>query len=178
MASQQQASNTPLSKRDSWQTPQWLFDWANNRWGFDVDLAADDSNKKLPRFFDIDDDALMQHWWRCGESFWVNPPYSEIEPWLEKAWLECQKGNITVVLLIPTFNGDKYWGKHIFGKAAEVINIVGRVAFELPDENGEPKPQSGNTRGSCLIVFNRSYETGTLMSWVNRDDMKEEYSNG
>ena len=174
MASQQQASNTPLSVRDSWQTPEWLFWWADQRFDFDFDLAASAENAKVGAFFDIDDNALSQNWYRAGANCWLNPPYSDPSPWQEKAWKEAQNG-VTTVLLIPTFNGDKYWGEHVYGKASEITNIVGRVAFELPNGDGTAKPVSGNPRGSCLVVYNRRYEGHTQLSWVNRDDMKAEY---
>lgn len=178
MPSQQQTSKTPPSQRDSWQTPQWLFDWADKRFHFTLDLAASDSNRKCHDYLSIDDDALEVNWLGMMNAFpfgyyWLNPPYSETGKWLEKCWREEQKG-CRIVALIPTPNGESYWGKYIFGKASEIIFINGRVAFELPDENGMPVPQSGNTRGSCLVVFNRIFEGPTSMSWANRDDMIKE----
>lgn len=179
MPSQQQASKTPPALRDSWQTPQWLFDWADKRFQFGVDLAASESNKKCFYWLGVDHDAL-DHDWACLHQhhghLWLNPPYSETGNWLEKCWQEAQQG-ARVVALIPSINGESYWGKYVLGKASEIIFINGRVAFELPDENGRPVPQSGNTRGSCLVVFNRSYEGQTLLSWVDREEMKNGGSN-
>lgn len=181
MPSQQQTSNTPPAKRDSWQTPQWLFEWADKRFDFTVDLAASKENAKCDDFLSHNDDAFLINWYSLQNMapwghYWLNPPYSETGKWLEKCWHEAQKGS-RVVALIPCPNGESYWQKYVFGKASEIIFINGRVAFELPDENGKPVPQPGNTRGSCLVVFNRTYEAGTQMSWVNRDDMIKEHLN-
>lgn len=180
MASQQQTSNTPIESRDSWQTPQWLFDWANERYSFTVDLAASMENKKCHSFVSIDHNSLNQDW-SCltqnhGGYLWLNPPYSEPGKWLKKAWKESQRG-CRVVMLTPTPNGEAYWQEAVFGKASEIIFISGRIAFELPDATGKPAPKSGNTRGSCFVVFNRTYEGPTAISWINRDEVKAEYEN-
>lgn len=174
MPSQQQTSNTPLANRDSWQTPQWLFDWAHSRYRFDVDLAASEQNKKLSRAFTKEVNALSWRWLDQGVSGWCNPPYSHVGKWLAKGWEEAQKG-FRSVFLVNAPNGESYWQKYVFGKASEIIFINGRVAFELPDDDGTAKAQKGNTRGSCLVVFNRTYEAGTLMSWVDRDKLIAEY---
>lgn len=178
MPSQQQVSNTPESKRDSWQTPQWLFDWADERFDFDVDLAASPINAKVNAFYTTEQDALGCSWLNHAlfrNVGWCNPPYSETGKWLKKGWEEAQQGFCSV-FLVPTPNGDAYWRDHVFGKASEIIYINGRVAFELPNGDGTATPQTGNTRGSCLVVFNRRYEGHTAISWVNRDDMIREYA--
>lgn len=183
MPSQQQISNTPPAKRDSWQTPQWLFDWANNRYDFTIDLAASIDNSKVYCFYTTDHDALSVDWAATEpqdamlrEVGWCNPPYSETGKWLAKAWQEAQQG-FQSVFLVNAPNGESYWQKYVFGKASEIIFINGRVAFELPDENGKPIPQPGNTRGSCLVVFNRTYKGHTAISWIDRDAMIKEYNN-
>lgn len=170
MSSQQQTSNTAKKLRDSWQTPQWLFEWANELFRFDFDLAASSDNFKCTRFFDIEDNALNQCWYREGDSFWLNPPYSETGKWLKKAWSEAENG-IAIVVLCPTPNGENHYRDYVFGKASEIIFINGRIAFEMPNGDGTAKPIPGNTRGSCLIVYNRRCEGQTLLSSVDRDDI-------
>ena len=177
MASQQQSSYTPESQRDSWQTPQWLFDYVEAEQGpFDFDLAASQANAKCDNFFTVEDNSLDIDWHGAGRliyhkySGWCNPPYSETGKWLEKGRIEAQ-GGFKSVFLVPTPNGDNYW-KHVFGWATEIIFINGRISFELPDENGILKPKAGNTRGSCIVVFDEAGEQDTQISWVDRDVMK------
>lgn len=171
MASQQQSSNTPISSRDSWQTPQWLFDYAERDQGpFDIDLAASESNAKCDDFYSADDDSLAFDWFMHNDAGWCNPPYSETGKWLEKGMIEAQKG-FKSVFLVPTPNGENYW-RHVFGWATEIIFINGRIAFELPDDNGKLIPKAGNTRGSCLVVFDGVGEQDTQISWINRDAIK------
>jgi phage N-6-adenine-methyltransferase len=58
----------------------------HKRFRFTIDAAASPTNAKLPRYWTRDDDALTQSW--AGERVWCNPPYSDIRPWVEKAWRE------------------------------------------------------------------------------------------
>jgi len=171
MASQQQASTTDPSKRDSWQTPQWLFDWANRRYSFQWDLAASIHNRKCDHHINIDDNALSIFWEDFDGFLWCNPPYSETGKWLKKAWESARKG-ARVAMLVPTPNGENSYRNYVFGKASEIIFINGRIGFELPNDDGTATPVNGNTRGSCLVVYNRGYEGQTLISWVDRDEMK------
>ena len=157
-------STTPLSERDSWSTPDYIFEWLDNIFGFDVDLAASDSNHKTPYYLDIDNDALEHDWHFFGDTGFLNPPYSSIKPWVARAVKEQAKGFITV-MLIPTPNGESYY-KDIFENASEIIYINGRVAFI--GANGKPK--SGNTRGSCVVVFGRLKGNPKLIH-IDRDEL-------
>ena len=186
MSSQQQASNTPVVIRDLWSTPQWLFNWAKEElFDFDIDLAANEHNRKCEKFISQQTNSLEEPWHLRGRAGWCNPPYSDISPWLKKAWVQAQMGFRTV-LLVPTPNGENHYKDWVFGKASEIIFINGRISFIAGESftvrgiRGRPDthyPQSykvnGNTRGSCLIVYNKSFPSPTRMDWVNREDMKE-----
>ena len=52
---------------------------------WDLDVAACDEAHLAERHFTKADDGLMQPW---AGRVWCNPPFSDIEPWLEKAWAE------------------------------------------------------------------------------------------
>lgn len=184
MASQQQASSTPEEIRDLWQTPDFAFWWADQRYGFDVDLAAAENNHLLPRYLSKEDDALRHKWTKHGDSGWCNPPYSEPDSWYEHALEESYNG-FTTVMLVNTPNGENYYRDFVFGKASEIIFINGRLSFIAADDyirkgkKGKPDKLikkgdkvDGNTRGSCFVVYEPGYHPQTKMSWVNRDDMK------
>lgn len=143
MPSQQQTGNTPLGLRDRLQTPDYLYAYAKDRWGFDIDLAADESNAREEIFFTKKDDSLEQDWHLFGEMGWCNPPYSNIKPWFEKAAEQAKKGFFSV-WLIPTPNGEDVYRDHIFGKVSEIVFINGRISFISPEDftvkgkNGKP----------------------------------------
>lgn len=150
MPSQQQMSSTPIEARDNWGTPIWLFSWMDARFSFKVDLAASESNALCPVFLTKETDALTTNWSSLDGPGWCNPNYSNIDPWLAKAAMEARRG-FTSVFLIPAPNGEDRYGKYVFGVATEVIHITGRIAFIDP----RGKPVGGNTRGSCVVIYER-----------------------
>lgn len=118
------------SASDEWSTPQDTFNSLNDEFGF-----VDDP---CPLGGGIN--GLMREW---GSPCFVNPPYSEIYPWMEKAHLECKHGK-QVVLLVPARTDTKWW--HEFAmKAKEIRFIRGRLKFG-GSKNSAPFP-------SCVIVF-------------------------
>ena len=153
-------SNTPEAERDTWRTPQYVFDYAGKLiGGFDFDTACDWVNKLSEPVWNgfIAEDALAVKWrGKC----WCNPPYSNISPWIEKAIAS----DAITVMLIPSPNGESYYGELI--KNSHEIAIQGRISFIGADG----KPKNGNTRGSSLFIVN-GYAKGSR-SIVNRGDMK------
>jgi hypothetical protein len=53
-------------------------------------------------------DGLRTEW--LGNKIFINPPYSNVMPWVEKAVLECKKGK-TVVLLVKNDSSTKWYAK-------------------------------------------------------------------
>lgn len=87
------AQNHPQQKAkpaidDRATTPEFFAE-LHDRFGFTVDVAAEAHNAKLPRFHTPEQNGLTQSW--NGERVFCNPPYSNIRPWIEKAWLEREK---------------------------------------------------------------------------------------
>ncbi len=63
-----------------------------------------------------------------GKSTYVNPPYSDIKPWIEKAIEELKKGNKSV-FLIPVRSNNQSWQLLILPNASEIWFIETGVAF-------------------------------------------------
>lgn len=157
---------------DEWRTPPFVFEFMNRLHRFGIDLAATEHNALCSHWFDIAGDGLKEDWaWYAGAFHvnpvgWLNPPYSNIDPWLAKARNEAVRG-FTTVALIPAPNGERIYHRHVFGIASEVMFIEGRLAFLMPD--GKPKP--GNTRGSIIVTY-RAHDLGnTRFSFIGRDEM-------
>ena len=165
-----QISKTAPDAKDEWQTPPWLFDWLDQRFEFGTDLAATAANALLPVFITLEDNAIATDWASLPGPAFCNPPYSNIEPWLRKA-REAACDGLTSVFLIPTPNGEEHYGFHVFGAASEVIFITGRLAFI----NTQGKPQSGNTRGSCIVIYEGHSLGDTRYRHVWRDEIRKEF---
>lgn len=70
-------SNTDVSIKDLWQTPQYLFDFLNKEFKFDTDVASSYLNHLCDKYLTEEDNALVSDW---GKVNWCNPPYSSIGP--------------------------------------------------------------------------------------------------
>lgn len=86
--------------------PLYFADF-EEQWGpFTLDVAAAAHNTKCERYFDRETDGLSQSW--AGETVWCNPPYSEIGPWVRKAWAEHQ-GTDCIAMLLPANRTEQSW---------------------------------------------------------------------
>src|ERR1035437_543035 len=68
----------------------------NKRFGFTLDAAASPHNAKLDRYVTEEMNGLTYSW--ANERVYCNPPYSDIRPWVEKAWAE-KMASLVVMLL-------------------------------------------------------------------------------
>lgn len=180
MARQQDSSMTPQEFRDAWRTPAFVFKYLHSIFNFDVDLAADEKNAKLPVF--LDSHATQIDWSLLGAVGWCNPPFSQQAEFIAWAISQAEKGFVTAMLL-PCFNGQGYWGQ--IYENAFVTQCIGRLPFESPCDferiiktRGKPDrielvkegdPLPGNTLGSCFVQFGG---VRRLPEIIYRDDMK------
>lgn len=109
---------------DVWATPQWLFDALDKEFGFTLDPCSDGANAKCDRYFTPAENGLMRDW--GTETVFMNPPYSEVDDWMRKAYGAAQ-GGATVVCLIPARTDTRWW--HKYAMKAEVRFIRGRLKF-------------------------------------------------
>lgn len=82
---------------DLWETPECLMKSLNAIFKFEVDLCADFNNKKAPSYVN---DIFSLESISCFKSAFMNPPYSNKEPFIQKAWelsKDCQ-----IVCLVPS----------------------------------------------------------------------------
>src|ERR1700733_1642521 len=114
---QKKASN----RRDSWRTPEWLYEALNKEFGFDLDpcpFEPDWSPGVHQNGLDLD--------WN-GRRVFCNPPYSDIRSWVEKAYASA---TITVFLL-PAWT-DRDWFHILCDRGAEIRYFRHRVNFSAP----------------------------------------------
>lgn len=74
------------SRQQDWETPAALFHQLQARYGFALDAAATTGNAKCPRWFGPGgeaEDALTARW-PDDVAIWLNPPYREQRPFIEK----------------------------------------------------------------------------------------------
>ncbi|MCP4985514.1 MAG: phage N-6-adenine-methyltransferase [Colwellia sp.] len=180
-------SNTPMEHRDYWSTPQYIYDWLDSIYHFDIDLAASKDNAKHEVYYSEKYNALSRDWCSHGRNTgFLNPPYSDISPWVNQAIIMQSRG-FTSVMVIPTPNGESYY-EAIFDEAEEIIFINGRLSFIasctfiIPGKKGKPDRQinkgdavSGNNRGSCVVVFGQGRGNNIKCKNFRRDVIKGFY---
>lgn len=162
--------------KDSYRTPKYIFKWLSElHYYFDIDGCASEHNRLckhwigptqiisgVPVFaeynlaYDFLGDDVFKKVKELSEAnlgyaarIYVNPPYSNPLPFIERAVGLMRAGHL-VVMLLPADKSTK-WYQVIQRNATEVIDIVGgRINFIHPETGEEVK---GNNKGSMVAVF-------------------------
>lgn len=155
-------SNTPDIVRDLWSTPSELVAWMESEYGdYDIDAAASKENAVCEKFYSKETNCLKRLW-GSNKHIWLNPPYSNITPFVNKA-IEQMEHNNQIDMLLPcdTSTG---WFYEAQQRAAEIIWITGEVYQEDGTEYSRTgrlaftsaltgKPVQGNNKGSVIFIM-------------------------
>lgn len=129
------------------------------QFGFTVDAAASANNARLPRYWTVDDDALLQDW--THERVWCNPPYSNLLPWVDKAHMEWTGGCELIVMLLPANRTEQRWwqqGIEPYRDQSDRLLRVrieflpGRLRFIMPGYT-DVEPNQRPPFGCCLAIW-------------------------
>lgn len=140
------SARTGDKSKDQWLTPLWLFDLLHQEFHFDLDAAATDENTLCDKWYTEEQNGLIQPWFG---SVWINPPYSQMRQWVEKAYREAELGNVEMaVLLVAARTDTRAWWDYI--RKGEVRFLPGRLKFEHPNgaKHSAPFP-------SAVVVFRK-----------------------
>lgn len=161
-------SKTPVEQRNLWQTPVPLFVALDAEFCLTLDAAASADNALCNRYITEEQNTLETPWadyLSIPGYVWLNPPYSDITPFVQKAADE-SKNQIGTVMLVPA-DTSVGWFREAIETASEVRFIVGgRLAFINPVSG---KPVSGNNKGSMLIIWHPYPRTHCQFTTVERD---------
>lgn len=121
------------SVNDCWRTPQWLFDELNQEFNFDIDLCATKENSKCNIyctdylrneynelkdpfrssgtliFSDERDPSKFSDlaYFKESATCFMNPPYSNPKPFIEKAWEDSK--HCKIVCLVKCDPSTRWW---------------------------------------------------------------------
>lgn len=132
----------------------------HERFRFTIDAAASSTNARLPRYWTKDDDALERSW--AGERVWCNPPYSNIEPWVVKAWGESVSAGVIVMLLPANRTEQGWWQRHVETTRDRALTLLrveflpGRMRFDRPGAVIGPKGDRPPF-GCCLLIWGKPW---------------------
>ena len=165
-------SNTKPEHKDTWRTPYEIFHALNSEFCFVMDAAASVTNSLCTHFITEVQDTLTTPWNEVMPNYpgyaWLNPPYSNPLPFVQKAAKENKLHGTGCVMLLPA-DTSVGWFKEAIATANEVRFITGgRLAFISADTE---KPVSGNNKGSMLIIWHPWPRTHCQYSTIDRDTL-------
>jgi phage N-6-adenine-methyltransferase len=125
------------SQSDEWETPDELFAELSKEFYFTLDAAANAENTKCEIYFGpgswLTEDALSMPNWgihAAPGAVWLNPPYSMVKQFVEKAAFEASMG-ATIVLLLPARTDTKWFHQYVYNRpGVEVRFLKGRLKFK------------------------------------------------
>jgi len=130
--------------KQTWNTPDNIFQPLNKEFNFEHDLACDNENKLCLKGFTEQDNSLSKEWNGIN---WLNPPFGKVKLWVKKAYEESRKDGVIIVMLIFSKTNTNWWHDYVM-KAKEVRLIKGRPKFKGND-HGLPFPIS-------IVIFEKS----------------------
>jgi phage N-6-adenine-methyltransferase len=149
--------------RDDWSTPRDLLSYLEHRYlgygKFDLDPCCTEKTKCARDWFGQSEDGLSRQWY--GNVF-LNPPYSHLRKWLEKAIRELNPtdGNpirvVRIVALVPARTDTKAWHGPV-SEASEVILLKGRLRFLLETPDGLVPAPAPAPFPSAIIIWKQGW---------------------
>lgn len=139
-----------------------VFGPLHARYNFSIDVAAAEHNAKCEQYYDVTADGLAQSWAR--ETIWCNPPYSDIRPWVEKAWAEwhARIRPHAIVMLLPANRTEQGWWQDLIEPYRDsprtpltVEFLPGRIRF-IKAGSTTIGPNERPPFGCCLITWTRA----------------------
>ena len=157
--------------RDAYQTPRELFAVLNSEFNFKSDVCASKENSLCHFYITEELNCLTQNWFTMcidvGDYVWMNPPYSDIGPFVKRAAEMASKGVGTVMLVM--MDQSVGWYREAIKTCQEVRLIIGgRLAFIDPSTG---KPAAGNNKGSMFLIWHPFGRTKVQYSHIERDEL-------
>lgn len=144
-----------MKENDIRETPVALLRKLDAEFDFTLDACATHENAVCDRYYTEDgqftfgertsfgghDNGLTGNW---SGSVWCNPPFSELERWVEKAWHEARRegGPHSIVMLCPGNRQEQPWWQRLVeddrdrGPCFRTRNLPGRIRFTV--DGGKP----------------------------------------
>ncbi|MGY3961167.1 phage N-6-adenine-methyltransferase [Aeromonas popoffii] len=174
-------STTPDDTRDLTQTPMFLFRALDREFNFALDAAALPETALCSHYLTPGIDALRVDWGDFINPLlrapwaWLNPPYSAIGPWVDKA-IEQQRKGIGTVMLVPQDTSTEWYPGDM---ASEVRHIKGYHDERGKWRNGRINfidkrtglEMKGNPKGSMFLIFAPNWRSTCRISDVSKQSL-------
>lgn len=146
----------PGKSKQDYATPNEFIYAIEDRLGdiFMWDLAASADNAKAANFITQEQDSLVQPWNELAGWLWLNPPFGNIKPWVEKCWKESRLG-AKIACLVPASTGANWYKEWVYRKAYTTF-LNGRITFV---GTSDPYPKD------LMVLLYASYLEGGSCIW-------------
>ena len=134
------------NRSDEWKTPQSLVRFINKNFKIDIDPWCSVFNVRAKQHFTKKENGLRKAW---NGNVYLNPPYSEISKWMDKAYKEHNKRGYLIICLTPARTGTAWFHQYAF-KANYILFISKRLKFD-----GGKRKRDASPFDSCLIIFGK-----------------------
>lgn len=173
-------SHTAEADKDLWATPWDIFHGAEALFcrTFELDACASSHNAKCKRYITAEQNMLTCDWGDQGQNVWINPPYSDPTPFIQRAIEQSRTNQHFIVMLLPA-DTSVAWFSLCLEHASQIWFITGkgnkggRISF-LHNQNGKRK--NGNSKGSMFAVFGPKDSFPALYRqftrYISRDQLK------
>lgn len=139
------------SASDEWLTPRELLGKLGE---FDLDPCSPRIRPwpTAKKHLTCVDHGLISEW--QGRA-WVNPPYSQVGLWLDKA---AEHGN--AICLVFARTDTRWWVRHVWGQADGVFFFAHRLRFCRPDGTSADKEAGSPSALVCYGAANAEFVKG------------------
>jgi phage N-6-adenine-methyltransferase len=150
-------STTPENEKDLAQTPEWFIESLCDLLGieyFELDVCALEKTKKAATCYSLSErgeNCLELDWdlWN-----WLNPPFSNVLPFLEKAVEQCETGYRNTAAIMPN-NPETGYVRYAKEWADMIIEMPFRIKYLRPNGSMflDKKGKEQSPQFSCLVAI-------------------------
>jgi len=109
-------------------TPDKLFKPLDEEFHFTLDPCSTHENAKCARHYTVEENGLLQSW--RDEIVFMNPPYSDILVWLEKAHYEHWNNNTMTIAILPCDTSTRWFHDYLWNNESHIT--YPRIQLRFP----------------------------------------------
>jgi hypothetical protein len=160
-------SHIKWSGNNNYTTPDYLLQALDMEFGFTLDPCPFNPNWTV--------DGLNLDW--TGERVFCNPPWSDITPWVEKAY----ESNALTVFLLPARTDTGWFARMAASPENTEIRLFRRRVHFLRDGIGGNKAPSDGTMVAVVRQLSRCCEAeepddSAIAEWIEYTENRKEYA--
>ena len=161
MAVNNQNSTTPENEKDLGQTPFWFIRSVESFVGkkINLDVCCLSKTSKAPDFFSLEYglDCMVQNWTLKDKDVfaWCNPPFSNVDPFIDRAVNQAMKSGTTTAMIIPN-NPEVAYRRKLKSACDTFIEMPFRLKFLRPDGTpfvSEKTNKEQSPKFSCALAI-------------------------